>query len=164
MFSSSMRRRRCWIMMTMRRQIAEEEMVVGDNRHCAQPTTADGSAPPPLQTIFWKYFKTWWTVFWGQNCNLSFWFSWNFRVKNIWCAQFVSIFSLSSIRAGFSKIFFWGGAICSKMFLSYGHFLCTGWGREGGSTLFQGCFPPYKRVSYITNLSTKQLVPTDAGG
>ena len=25
---------------------AEKEMVVGDNRHCAQPTPGDGSAPP----------------------------------------------------------------------------------------------------------------------
>ena len=31
---------------------AEEEMVVGDNQHCAQPTPDDGSAPQPLQTIF----------------------------------------------------------------------------------------------------------------
>ena len=34
----------------------EKEMVVGDNRHCAQPTPGDGSAPPLVAPTSQKIF------------------------------------------------------------------------------------------------------------
>ena len=56
------------------------------------------------------------------------------------------------------------GAVCSKAYEDMDIFCVQGGGGEGAQPYFKGVFPPYKRVSYITNLSTKQLVPTDAGG